>query len=162
MILMEILSGPLCSGRFEVPSKYVAISAICLRENRRHLIWGLEVVTPVVESTTGGICLWQLRHKRAIVAKNVAFTFITLTFRNHMAFVSQSQSFSQSYGRNADLLPGLPFHHSIVNPHSAQESTGNPTPSKNQSGLCNCYMPCGQKTTEELKYAEVEDFFLLT
>ena len=80
MILIKILSGPLCSGRFEVPSKYVAISAICLRENRRHLIWGLEVVTPVVESTTGGICLWQLRHKRAIVAKHVAF--ITLTFRN--------------------------------------------------------------------------------
>ena len=104
MILMEILSGPLCRGRFEVPSKYVAISAICLRENRLHLRSG------GCNTSRGkhhrGDCLSMARqHKRAIVA---LCCFHHFDIQKSRGFDPQSQSFPQSYGMLRICFPD--FH----------------------------------------------------
>ena len=155
MILMEILSGPLCRGRFEVPSKYVAISAICLRENRLHLRSG------GCNTSRGkhhrGDCLSMAReHKRAIVA---LCCFHHFDIQKSHGFDPQSQSFpkaTECYGSDSRMI-----HRPLVSIHTVRSSMGIQH-LQNQSGLFNCYMPCGQKTTEELKYVEVEDFFLLT
>lgn len=129
MILMEILSGPLCRGRFEVPSKYVAISAICLRENRLHLRSG------GCNTSRGkhhrGDCLSMAReHKRAIVA---LCCFHHFDIQKSHGFDPQSQSFSQSYGMLRIWFPDDPST-TRVNPHSAQFH-GNPTPSKSVRSL---------------------------